>query len=444
LFAFGSDDRMKLTLNSPDSKDPAFGGAASLHQGFWRVQGRIDTRPTDNVRWTTTLSVGKNREATAIGDMYLDIDILNVEGRSDVRAKLAPWVTAIAGVDVQLDEFDAGYRLPATDFESNQDSGPVFGKPMATIHGKGNLARPAGYAMLELTPLPGLKLLPGVRGDYDQSTGKWTADPRVGARYDVHAAYPRTTIKGGAGLFHQPPDAYESVEPFGNDGLKSESAYHYSLGFEQELAPPLELSVEGFYKDLRDIVVSAPSADATSSGLTFQNLGSGRSYGGEFLLRYKPRGRFFGWMAYTLSRSERKDSKSDAYYTYDYDQTHILTLLGSYKLGRGWQVGARFRYVTGSPYTPELGGTVDYDAGTYAPVTSLSRNSKRLPAFHQLDLRVDKTWKFQSWALSAYLDVQNAYNRQNTEAIGYNFDYSQTQATHGLPILPIVGIRGEL
>ena len=106
--------------------------------------------------------------------------------------------------------------------------------------------------------------------------------------------------------------------------------------------------------------------------------------------------------------------------------------------------GARFRYVTGSPYTPELGGTVDYDAGAYAPVSSLSRNSARLPAFHQLDLRVDKTWQFQSWALSAYLDVQNAYNHQNTEAIGYNFDYSQTQQTHGLPILPIVGIRGEL
>ena len=99
--------------------------------------------------------------------------------------------------------------------------------------------------------------------------------------------------------------------------------------------------------------------------------------------------------------SERKDTDADEYYRYDYDQTHIVTALASYKLGRGWQVGGRFRYVTGSPYTPEIGGTVDYDAGTYAPVTSTARNSKRLPAFHQLDVRVDKTWQFQSWALSA-------------------------------------------
>ena len=175
-------------------------------------------------------------------------------------------------------------------------------------------------------------------------------------------------------------------------------------------------------------------------------IGSGRAYGSELLLRYKPGngGRFFGWVAYTLSRSERKDNDAEDYYRYDYDQTHIVTALASYKLGRGWQIGGRFRYVTGSPYTPEIGGTVDYDAGTYAPVSSLSRNSKRLPAFHQLDVRVDKTWQFQSWALSAYLDVQNAYNHKQTESIGYNFDYSQTSATRGLPILPIVGIRGEL
>jgi hypothetical protein len=245
-------------------------------------------------------------------------------------------------------------------------------------------------------------------------------------------------------LFHQPADAYETIEPFGNAGVKSESAYHYSLGFEQELARPLELSLEGFYKDLHDIVLATPSADTTATGLTYKNLGSGRAYGSELMLRFKPGGRFFGWVAYTLSRTERKDAPGDAYYRYDYDQTHNLTMVGSYKLGRGWQVGARFRYVTGSPYTPNIGGTVDYDAGAYAPVASLARNSKRLPAFHQLDVRVDKTWKFQSWALSTYLDVQNAYNRQNTESIGYNFDYSQTKATHGLPILPIVGIRGEL
>jgi TonB family protein len=444
LFAFGSDDRMKLTLNAPDASDPAAGGDAGLHQGFWRVQGRVDSRPTKNMRWTTSVAFGHDQQNTTIGGLYLDVGYWHVDARSDLRWKLNPVVTAIAGIDVQSDSFDAGYRLPANDFESDTNNGPVFGKPLVTLHAKGRIARPGAYTMLEISPIPSLKLMPGVRADYDEGTGKWSADPRLGARFDVHPGYPRTTIKGGAGVFHQPPEAYESVKPFGNGGLHAESAYHYSLGFEQELARPLELSFEGFYKDLRGIVLSTESQDSTANGLRYRNIGRGRTYGTELLLRFKPGGRFFGWLAYTLSRSERKDSKNAAYYSYDYDQTHILTALGSYKLGRGWQLGARFRYVTGSPYTPDVGGTMDYDAGTYAPVSSLSRNSARLPAFHQLDVRVDKTWQFQTWALSAYFDVQNAYNHQNTESIGYNFDYSQTTATHGLPLLPIVGIRGEL
>jgi hypothetical protein len=149
-------------------------------------------------------------------------------------------------------------------------------------------------------------------------------------------------------------------------------------------------------------------------------------------------------VAYTLSRSERKDGPDQDYTRFQYDQTHILTALGSYKLGRGWQLGARFRYVTGSPYTPYIGGVMDYDAGVYAPVESEPQYNGRLPAFHQLDVRVDKTWEFESWKLSAYLDVQNAYNRNNTEDAAYNYDYSQRKQLQGLPILPVLGIRGEL
>ncbi len=444
LFAFGSDDRLKLTLNAPDSGEPAIGGDVGMHQGFWRVQGRVDTRPTSAVRWTTTFSAGHDQSDTSVGDLRLNVGIYDFQVRSDVRAKLTPWATAIVGADVHYNTFDIDYRLPPVNFESNEGDDPIFGRQMVTIESSGKLTRPAAYAMLELEPVRGLKLLPGVRGDFDGGSKKWSADPRIGARWDVRGSYPRTTIKGGAGLFHQPPEPYESIKPFGNGGLKAESAYHYSLGFEQELAKPLELSVEGFYKALDDIVVQAPSLDRTENGFTYQNVGSGRIYGSELLLRLKPGGKFFGWVAYTLSKSERQDAPGQDFYDYEYDQTHILTALGSYKLGRGWQVGARFRYVTGSPYTPNIGGTVDYDAGAYAPVASPHRNSERLPDFHQLDLRVDKTWKFQAWSLSAYLDVQNVYNHRSTEAISYNFDYSQTSATHGLPLLPIVGLRGEL
>jgi hypothetical protein len=283
-----------------------------------------------------------------------------------------------------------------------------------------------------------------VRVDYGPDTKQWTADPRLGFRYDIRPGARRTTLKGGVGLFHQPPPPYTSIKPFGNDGVLSAYAVHYSFGVEQAFTRSLELSIEGFYKDLDDLVVGTPDPGAGATGLAFKNVGSGRSYGAEWLLRLRPEGPLFGWVAYTLSRSERSDGPGTPEVRYAYDQTHILTAVGSYKLGRGWQVGARFRYVTGSPYTPAVGGVMDYDAGSYAEVEETPANSSRLPAFHQLDLRVDKTWKFEAWQLTAYLDVQNAYNRRNVEAVSYNYDYSKSSTISGLPILPIVGVKGEL
>lgn len=122
----------------------------------------------------------------------------------------------------------------------------------------------------------------------------------------------------------------------------------------------------------------------------------------------------------------------------------MLDVIGSYRLGRGWTAGARWRFATGSPYTPNTGGVVDYDAGAYAPIASPQLNSARLAPFHALDLRVDKTWEFRSWKLTMYLDIRNVYNRQNPEGEVYNYDYTKSSAISGLPILPMLGVRGEL
>jgi hypothetical protein len=67
----------------------------------------------------------------------------------------------------------------------------------------------------------------------------------------------------------------------------------------------------------------------------------------------------------------------------------------------------------------------------------------RLPSFNQLDLRVDKTFTFNRWRLSAYLDVQNVTRAENPEAVRYNFDYRRVHPISGLPLLPVLGIRGD-
>jgi hypothetical protein len=168
--------------------------------------------------------------------------------------------------------------------------------------------------------------------------------------------------------------------------------------------------------------------------------------GGDFLLRVRPTGRFFGFVSYTLMRSERRDElgpDGGRWRLFDRDQTHIVGATGAYRLGRGWEAGASIRYTSGTPYTPVVGSTYDGTTDVYSPRLGPAM-SARNPAFSRIDLRIQKTWTFSRWSLAAYLDVQNVLNSPNREGFEYSYDYRRRQGNGGLPILPILGLRGEL
>jgi hypothetical protein len=216
------------------------------------------------------------------------------------------------------------------------------------------------------------------------------------------------------------------------------------VGVEQDLSDQVVLSVEGFYKDLTRQVSREPNE---AGGFDYGNRGSGSVVGAETLLKYNPDERFFGWIAYTISRSVRRDNPDEPERLFEWDQTHNLIMLGSYRLGRGWEFGARFRVVSGALNTPvarypSLPAVYAAEAGSYVPLQS-EPFSERLPVFHQLDVRLDKGWQFKAWRLGAYLDVQNVYNNAAVEGMGYNYNYSQRTVQTGLPIIPSIGVRGE-
>jgi hypothetical protein len=203
-------------------------------------------------------------------------------------------------------------------------------------------------------------------------------------------------------------------------------------------------SLDLFYKSL-DRLVRATDEEAVRNGQTvaenFDNEAAGRIYGAEILARYEPDEWFFGWIALTLLRSERREP-TGGWVPADFDQILNLTILGSVDLGKGWTVGLRFRLAQGYPQTPVVGSVYDADCDQYQPIEG-PRNSQRLPWFHQLDLRVDKTFDWDVFKLSVYLDVQNVYYQSNVESVGYNYDYTRQTYITGLPILPSLGIKGS-
>ncbi len=128
---------------------------------------------------------------------------------------------------------------------------------------------------------------------------------------------------------------------------------------------------------------------------------------------------------------------------FDYDEPHVLTAVGSQELG-SWKMGVRFRYTSGAPRTPVIGAFYDEKDDAYQPIFG-AHNSIRLPAFWQLDVRVDRNFALSEITrLVVYLEALNVTNHSNGEEYTYSADYTRRGVITGLPIVGVVGARLEL
>lgn len=429
---FGSDDRLSILINDVNASQPELTGGISAHQGFWRGQILYRNNLTKDLELRANVAAGQDYQALSLGPINVNVTEWPISSRIELADKIAHDVTMDVGIDVLYDPYNVFAQLPPPSPPGQPPGGPFLSQPPLATTSVGSVSLPGFYDELELTPWRGSRIVPGIRLDYSDATRKWDPAPRLMVRQDLTKGFPRTTLKGAVGIYYQPPTPQQSNPVFGQVGLVSERATEYDVGVEQEFTRYVDLSVDGWYRYVDNVIVDGAL-----------NAGTGHAYGLETLLRWRPDGRFFGWIAYTLSQSVLQDGPKQPQYLNPFDQTHILTVLGSYSLGRGWFVGARFRYVTGDPYTPSTYGFFDENNASYVPLNAYPINGKRLPAFNQLDLRVDKTWVFPKWLLSAYLDVQNVYNQGNVEGISSNYNGTLTEYTTGIPILPSLGLRAE-
>ena len=152
--------------------------------------------------------------------------------------------------------------------------------------------------------------------------------------------------------------------------------------------------------------------------------------------------RLSGFVAYTISRSERSTDDGAGWRLLDFDQTHVATAALGYTRAR-WRVAARARYATGMPRTPVIGSYPDLQSGLSEPIFG-AQNSTRLPAFFALDLRLERSVALGRAILTGYLELENVTDRANAEELAYNHDYSATQLIRGLPTLALAGLRLEL
>ncbi len=427
---FGSDDALKLLDQAASSSEPVL-SAVDSHTGFWRIQAIYKNRISDTTELRAVAAFGRDNLSFSTGNIFFDLTDYPITGRLEVAQKLNQWLTMNVGFDVIEEPYTANAQLPPLPKPGQPPSGPFSTMQTLSTSVNSAITEPALYAEWEATPWKGTRIVPGIRFDYTRDTGSFDVDPRLTVRQDIMDS-PRTTLKGGIGVFSEPPQPQQTNNVFGTPGLVDQRAFHYDLGVEHEFTTNIDASLEGFYKQ-EDYLVNQGVG----------STGSGVIYGAELFVRYKPDAHFFGWLSYTLSRSLVRDAPGQPLQLSEFDETHVLTVLGSYRLGRGWEFGARYRLTSGYMTTPETYGFYDENVGTYLSQMAYPANGTRLPLFQSLDLRVDKTWKTGWGKIGAYLDVQNVFNYGNVDGFSYNYNNTQTSTVGDLPILPSLGVHAE-
>ncbi len=440
---FGSSDALVLALPNP-SVDPEGRGTFGTSILYNRLLVGLDHRITPELSFRTRTSVGFDELSLSVGDdIFAKGTQFPVRSRNTLTWQLPDWKLELSGgVDIGLMPYVVEIQSPPLP-KLNQVPDPFQSKRLNYVKETPFAFEPGIFVQALWKPWSPLRVIAGVRTDYNSQMDKGWADPRLAVFWQLHE---RIAVKGGVGIYHQTPDYRGGLlsRGFGNPNLEAEGARQYMLGAEGRITDALSVDLQFYYKDLFNqarATLGASSGSATPD-LRYTSLGRGRSYGMEVLLRYALTKNFFGWVAYSLSRVERDFYGGTVWGLSQYDQPHNLVVLASYKLPFDFIVGAKLRYTSGPLTRPTRGAVYDANANYFFPIQSTTYD-QRLPDFFQLDVRLDKRFVFQDWMFAIYVDVQNVTNRQNVEATLNSYDYSEQAYLTGLPILPVLGLRAE-
>lgn len=247
--------------------------------------------------------------------------------------------------------------------------------------------------------------------------------PRLSLKYRLKNGW---SLNANTGIYNQLP-AYTILGNIRNGILQNKDARYITnsqvvAGIEYDWSARNSLiTLEAFSKQYKNYPISV------SKGVSLANLGAdfgvignedvifsglGRAYGLEFLFQQRFYEGWYGIFSYTFVRSEFTGA-DQKYNPSSWDSRHLVSVTGGRKFGRDWEIGGRFQLSGGLPYTPDNVASslliANWDSFGAAQTDWSQINSKRIKAFHQLDVRVDKKYFFQKWSLNIFLDIQNIY-----------------------------------
>ena len=270
---------------------------------------------------------------------------------------------------------------------------------------------------------------------FTESTNSTNLSPRLSLAYNINS---KTSINTNVGRFHQLPSY--TILGFENNGnyLNKDASYiscdHAVLGIEYNPSSYSKITLESFYKSYNNYPFSIlDSISLANLGDEFGVIGNedissiskGNSYGLELLAQQKMSSSIYGILSatYYFSRFEDKDGNL---ISSSWDNRFILNMTAGKKFKNNIELGFKYRYSGGSPYTPidiiNSSNKIIWDINQQAVLDYNLLNTQRLNDSHVLDIRIDKKWFFKSWGLNAYIDIENILNSKTELPSQYGID----------------------
>ncbi len=299
-----------------------------------------------------------------------------------------------------------------------------------------------------------LSLSGGVRTDMNSFTDDGnnpleTLSPRVSLSYALNSQW---NINTSVGRYYKIPIytvlGFQNAQgDFVNRSNRYIQSDHFVGGVEYLPNDGLRFTLEGFYKKYDRYPVSIRSGiSLANEGAGFGAIGNeavtstgrGNTYGVELFAQKKLTRRLFYVLAYTYYRSEF--AGNDGVFTPSaWDNRHLISALLGKKFSKGWELGLKYRYAGGAPFTPfDMNASrANYLSQGVGVLDLAQLNSQRLDAFNQVDLRVDKKWNYKQFTFDLYLDIQNAFRSPTPETADYTFERNADGSyttTDGLPV----------
>ncbi|HVI01363.1 MAG TPA: TonB-dependent receptor [Enhygromyxa sp.] len=385
-----------------------------VHLEFHRIDQRIRQRLGSRGHIDYRLALGLDRS----GVQGLRVDEWRVVPRIDAQLELGERLTLHAGLDQEFQIF----KLPrgidtSTLTDSVEDLALLLSERFVSVTG----------LYVDLAYRRGaLEIRPGVRADLWAQVGVSPYLPAARTRVSAFGVDPRLllreqvgehiALRQSVGVYHQAPDPpipIPGVETIGlEDGLQRNT--QGSFGWEWTIAERVVLTQDAYVgrlANMQDYELSEGLDDSgeASTADEFDDYlirVTGWAWGLETMLRLIPDGKAYGWLAYTLSWSIR-DYPLGGYAPATWDQRHILNAVVGWNINRKWRLGGRMHVNSGRPYTSRR---VDAQGNLESLIDALTehRNDARLPAFMQLDLRVERVFTLRDARLHLYLDLANA------------------------------------